>query len=117
MLARSRKDGEVFECPIPVRDRYAVGNRKARVEIWTLAHQTPRIRAGKTLRIITSSPFAVRWSSDGNFQEADAKEGGLGCWYADLPTVQLPAAAKVNFTIRQADRGEERNFMVEITGG
>src|SRR5439155_3314711 len=54
-LVRSRKDGAIFDCPRPVQERYSRNQPENRVEIWTLAHQPPCLRAGKALRVITSS--------------------------------------------------------------
>jgi glucoamylase len=117
MLARSRKDGVNFECPTPVRERYAIGNAKGKFEIWTQSHQLPRVQRGKTLRIIAPSPCSIRWSADSwnSFIDAEAKDSGLSLWYVDLPTEQLPALAKVDFTIKWTRGWEGRDFHLTIS--
>src|SRR5437016_3445094 len=114
-LVRSRRDGDVFDCPPPVRERYAISRTGSRVEIWTLAHQPPRIRSGKLLRIITSSPATVHWNPDGrNFHDSETRVSGLSCHYADLDTAKLPPGSHVQFTFRWKEGWEGRDFSVEI---
>ena len=115
-LVRSRKDGNVFDRPSPVRERYVIGKTGSNIEIWTLAHQPSRVRAGKILRIITASEAVVHWSADDwkTAVDAQTRDSGLGCWFADLPVAQLAAGAGIVFAIRWKDRWEGRDFVVEI---
>jgi len=117
-LVRSRKDGAVFDCPPLVRKRYAVGKTGSRLEIWSLAHQPPRIRAGRFLRIIIPSRAPVRWSADDwrSFHDAETRDSGLNCHYADLDTAKLPHGTRVQFTFQWKERWEGRDFAVEIAG-
>jgi glucoamylase len=117
-LVRSRKDGAVFDCPPPVRERYAIGKTGSRVEIWTQAHQPPRIRAGKTLRIITPSQATARWSANNwqSFHDTETRNSGLSCHYADLDTEKLPPGTQVQFTFRWNEGWEGRDFSIEIAG-
>jgi glucoamylase len=119
MLVHSREKGEIFECPSPVRARYAVGKKDSDVEIWTHAFQPPSIRKNKGLRIITSSPCLVRWTVDGwsSFTDSEGSDSGLGLWHVDLPTQQLPPNATVDFTICQKHKWEGHNFRVTISYG
>jgi len=118
-LVRSRNDGVGFDLIPPAHERYVRNPVESRVEIWTQAHQPPRIRAGKTLRLITDRPVTVRWSADGwiRAQEQAARETSLGCWYADLPTADLPAGSSVVFTLRWGDRWEGRDFATTVGQG
>src|SRR2546430_10087140 len=52
-LARSRKDGVGFDRIAPVYERYAVKKTAGKIEMWTFAHQPPRIVQGRSLRLIT----------------------------------------------------------------
>jgi glucoamylase len=115
-LIRSRKDGAVFDCPPLVRERYVLGKPNHRVEIWTLAHQPPRIRAGKSLRIITSSPGTVHWTADDgrSFQDSETRDCGLNCHYADLDTAQILPGTRVQFSCQGKEGWEGRHFSVEI---
>ena len=117
-LVRSRKDGAVFDCPPLVRERYAVGKTGSRLEIWSLAHQPPRIRAGRFLRIIIPSRAPVRWSADDwrSFHDAETRDSGLNCHYADLDTAKLPPGTRVQFTFQWKERWEGRDFAVKIAG-
>ncbi len=115
-LLRSRKDGKPFDLLPQVQERYARNKRTNRVEIWTFAYQTPRIRQGRDLRIITESPATIRWTFDGwkTATDTSTQDTSIGCWFADLPAKQLPAGAAVIFTIRWGDRWEGRDFTIRI---
>ena len=63
-----------------------------------MGHTDAPARAGKTLRVITTGPAIIHWSgSDGHVGDATAQETNLGCWYADLPTGELPAGTEIHF--------------------
>jgi len=115
-LVRSRKDGVCFDRIAPVYRRYAQGGKKSSIEMWTLIHPTRQIAAGKTLRIITSAPAKIHWSSDGwtTVHDLEMQETGLGCWFGDLPTERLAVDARVVFTFLWAQRWEGRDFQVTI---
>jgi glucoamylase len=115
-LVRSRKDGVGFDRIPPAYERYVQNQPKNLVEIWTLAHQPRQIASGKTLRIITEDPVTVHWSADGwrKTEDVPARETGLGCWYADLATAQLPTGSRVVFTLRREDKWEGKDFEVQI---
>jgi len=117
-LVRSRKDGNVFDCPAPVRERYAIGKTGSNIDIWTLAHQPPKIRAGKLLRIITATSATVRWSADGwkTANDSETRDSSLGCRYADLAVAKLAPGTKIDFTLRWEDRWEGCDYVVEVAG-
>jgi glucoamylase len=115
-LVRSAKDGRGFDCLPKVQERYVKNKTANRVEIWTLAHQSPRIQSGKPLRIITDSAAAVRWSFDDWKTTNDTKlsETAIGLFYADLPAAKLKSGSKIVFTFQWKDRWEGRNFVTEV---
>lgn len=117
-LARSCGDGKAFDRPEPVHRRYVVENTKSGIEMWTFVHRLETIAAGKTLRLILAAAACVRWTSDGwgAEQDADARDAGFGCWWVDIPTRDLPAGARVEFTFKWRNRWEGRNFSVTIAG-
>ena len=117
-LVRSRKDGGYFDSIPAVRQRYAQNKTPSQVEMWTFAHQPPRIRKGKIFRLVTADPATIRWSFDGwkTGNDSETRDSGLGCWFADLPAAQLPTGAKIVFTFRWADRWEGRDFGVVVGG-
>jgi glucoamylase len=117
MLARSRRDGAVYECVPQVRERYAKKRTPNRVEIWTVAHQSPKIRQGKVLRLIFSEPVVVRWSFDDwkTVQESESTPAVLRCSAVDLPTDKLAKGSVIKFTFRHGDAWEGKDFVVLVT--
>jgi glucoamylase len=115
-LVRSHKDGVCFDRIEPVYQRYAKGRTGSKIEMWTLAHQSQRIAQGKTLRIITEKAVAIHWSFDG-WKTANGlvtRDAGFGCWFGDLPSVQLQAETSIVFTFLWQEGWEEKDFQVEI---
>ncbi len=117
-LLRSRKDGAVFDCIPVVRKRYAQNEVEHQCEFWTFAHQPASILAGKVLRIVIQAPAMVHWTIDGwqTVRDQQAEETGLGCWFIDLPTNQLPSGAQILFTFRWAEGWQGRDFRVSTAG-
>jgi glucoamylase len=113
-LVRSSKDGAGFDLLPPVYDRYVRKKTANRVEIWTLAHQPPSIRKGKTLRIITAGPVTVRWSIAGASALVEGRSTRLDCWFVDLPTEKLGAGARLVFSLRTPEEGTEREYSVAV---
>lgn len=115
-LVRSRHDGVCFDRIEPVYQRYAKAGMGSKLEMWTFAHQPPRIAKGKGLRIITEQAAKIHWSFDGWATAADTetRETGLGCWFADLPTVNLPPGARALFTFLWKEGWEGKDFSVAI---
>jgi glucoamylase len=115
-LIRSAKDGCGFDCLPQVQERYAKNKTANRFEIWTFAHQPPRMQSGKSLRLITDSPATIRWTFDDwkTSNDSETAETPIGLFYADLPVAKLKSGSKVVFTFQWKDKWEGRNFMVEI---
>jgi glucoamylase len=115
-LVRSRKDGVCFDRIEPVYQRYVKAGAVSGIEMWTLAHQMPRIAQGKTLRIITDRPVTIHWSSNDWKTPNDlaSRDTGLGCWFGDLPTGQLPPGARVVFTFLWPEGWEGKDFQAII---
>jgi len=116
-LVRSRMDGVGFDFIPPVYNRYVETKPQCKLEMWTLAHQLPRIAAGKRLRIILGAPATVHWSPDGwqTVHDQEASDSGLGCWFADLSTAELRQGSRILFTFRWLDRWEGRDFAVTVS--
>jgi glucoamylase len=115
-LVRSRKDGVCFDRIEPVYQRYAKARTGSKIEMWTLAHQPQRIVHGKTLRIITEKAAAIHWSFDGwkTVNDLVMREVGLGCWFGDLPTDQLPGGASILFTFLWQEGWEGKDFQIKV---
>jgi glucoamylase len=116
-LVRSHKDGVCFDCIQPVYQRYAKDGTGSKIEMWTFAHQPPRITQGKTLRLITGKAATIHWSFDGWATANDlvTHDAGFGCWFGDLPANQLPAGARIVFTFLWPEGWEGKDFQAEIT--
>ena len=117
-LVRSLKDGVCFDRIEPAYQRYVKAKTGSKIEMWTLAHQVPRIAPHKTLRIITEQAAKIHWSFDGWTTVNDLETGnlGFGCWYGDLPSNQLPAGTRIVFTFLWPDGWEGRAFQVAVAG-
>lgn len=115
-LVRSRMDGVGFDFIPPVYNRYVETKPQSKIEMWTLAHQLPRISTGKHLRIILGASATVHWSPDGwqTVHDQETRDSGLGCWFADLSTAELRQGSRILFTLRWPDRWEGRDFAVEV---
>jgi len=120
-LARSIKDGRVFDRIEPVYQRYVVeGKRDCSHEIWTFRHRTRQVPSGRTLRILTSTPARVRWTVDGWRSEGEAETTCVdvaSLHSVDLPTVEMAAGSFVEWTFfwPGQERWEGKNYKVEIT--
>jgi glucoamylase len=115
-LVRSHKDGVCFDRIEPVYERYAMAGTGSKIEMWTFAHQPPRIAPGKTLRIITENAATIRWSFDGwaTANDVETQDAGFGCWFGDLPSDRLEAGARIVFTFSWQERWEGKDFQVGI---
>ena len=118
-LVRSRKDGVAFDRIEPVYQRYAKSRTGSQIEMWSCAHQPQRIAQGKTLRIITDKAATVHWSFDGwaTANDLDTRDAGIGCWFADVPSNQLQAGARIVFTFRWQEGWERKDFHVGVNDG
>jgi glucoamylase len=105
-----------FDRIAPVYQRYAVGKHGNRVEIWTLAHQSQHITAGKDLRIICESAGVVHWTDDGWDSQHDNAllPSALDLFSVDLPLADLPAGSTVTFTFHweSPDHWQTQDFLV-----
>jgi len=119
-LVRSRHDGVCFDRIDPAYERYVRAPRPHMHEIWTPRHQTRRIPARKTLRLVLPAPATCRWTVDQWVAQTDtvANESGLpGLWHVDLPTAELDAGAVLEWALRWEEaspRWEGRNFQIRI---
>jgi glucoamylase len=98
-LRRSLADGRVFDMPEHSYRRYAVEKTGSPHVLWGLNHRRPAMPAGKILRIQADSPGKLFWHSDTsrNGQAITLRDTGLGMYYADLPTADLPVGSIVRF--------------------
>ncbi len=117
-LARSLRDGHVFDMPSNTTLRYVKNKTDSPLVVWSFNHKCRTITFGKILRIGVLSRAIVHWSHD-NWQTAnefDTKDSGLGLHYVDLPTTNISSGSSVLFTFYWHDTvsWEGRNFEVTI---
>ncbi|MEO6870622.1 MAG: glucoamylase, partial [Chthoniobacterales bacterium] len=115
ILVRSHADGVSFDRVGPAHQRYVEQRTGSEFEMWTCAHRRGRIPAGKTLRVITSSPAVIHWREAGGAGgEVSASETALGVWFADLPTSALPAGTQIEFVLSCAEKEDAEPRRVVI---
>jgi glucoamylase len=117
-LRRSLRDGVVFDMPAQTVQRYLTQQTGSSLAIWRFNHKCQSMTVGQTLRIEVVATAVVHWSPDGwqTRHDAKTKDTGLGVYWADLPTDNLPAGTALAFTLYwpTEDRWEGTNFEVRI---
>ncbi len=117
-LLRSFRDGRVFDMPPQGVQRYLVENQTSPRHLWRFNHKCRTMPAGKILRVEGSAPATVRWRTDRQptWTDTPTSDSQLGMHYADLPTAELVAGQRIDFTWlwpSAADR-EATSFSVTI---
>lgn len=117
-LLRSLQDGKVFDTPPQTVKRYIKDQVGSNHAIWRFNHKVNRIPMGRLLRIEVLSPARIHWSTDNWAETRDSgtQDTGLGVFFVDLPTDELPSGAQILFTIywTDSDQWEGKNYQVEI---
>jgi glucoamylase len=117
-LARSLRDGRVFDTPPQTVERYQTQKVTSSLSAWRFNHMRKHLLHGTSLRVELLAPAVVHWSVDNWKTAADVKtaDSGLGLQYADLPTHKLPIGENVNFTLfwPDADKWEGTNWEVTV---
>ena len=97
-LRRSLAEGRVFDLPLQTWQRYVVEQVESKHVIWRPNHRRGALPAGKVLRILLDEPAAITFQcGEGPRRRIENHETGLGIFYADLPTADLPADEAVRF--------------------
>lgn len=117
-LARSLKDGRVFDTPPQTVERYQVQKIGASFSIWRFNHKAKRVVAGRSLRLELLAPAIVHWSSDNWKTCTDLKtmDSALGLHYVDLAVNKLAPGSHVDFTFfwPLANKWEGTDWRVEV---
>jgi len=117
-LCRSLADGRVFDMPPQPVQRYQVQKQGSPYAIWRFNHKCLTAPAGTSLRIEVLEQAQVHWSIDGwrTVTDTPTQDTGLGIHLADLPTGQIAAGARLDFTFYwpRAGRWEGSDFAVAI---
>jgi glucoamylase len=119
-LARSLRDGQVFDTPRQTVKRYIVEKRKSARAVWRFNHKLRSLDSGFVLRVEVLSPARLRWSADGwrTAEEVETIDSGLGVHYADLPTGKLPRGTVIVFTFYWTGSGkwEGTDYSITVVG-
>ncbi len=111
-LLRSLHDGSVFDCPAPVRQRYATGVPAGAPVIWKFNNKVRQRPASRPLRVEVYAPGAMHWSDDewATIHHDPMQPRGHGVWTFAFPR----EAVNVRFTFYWHDeqRWEGRDFQV-----
>jgi glucoamylase len=117
-VCRSLRDRKVFDMPAQTVQRYLHEGRKSALTVWCVNNKLRSMSVGKTLRVSAREPALVHWSTNDwqSAHDSSSIETGLGLWYVDLPTNELPLGATVRFTLYWLDakRWEGADFAVDV---
>ncbi len=118
-LARSIKDGKIFDLPDQTVQRYLVNETESSLRSWRFNHKIKNMEVGKKLRVETLASASVHWTHDGWNTSHDqvCLNSGLGVFYADLDTDKLVPGTIVTFTFywENADHWEGVDYSVDIS--
>jgi glucoamylase len=116
-LCASRSAGRILDLPATVWKRYQGKKPKRSYVGWSYNCQRKQIPAGLPLRILLSAPGLIHYGHDGWQEPKDlsAEYGGLGLYYADLPTAHLAPGQSIQFTFRWLNgRWEGQDFSLVV---
>jgi glucoamylase len=117
-LARSLRDGRIFDMPPQTRKRYLESKHGSPYATWRFNNKARSLPAGRALRVETRAAATIHWSTDGwrTVHDTPANDTALGVWYTDLPTGSLPSGESVVFTVhwREPDHWEGTDFTVRV---
>ena len=101
-LARSLRDGRVFDLPPQTVQRYVTDRVRSRLQVWRADRPIRQCRTGHTLRVETATPAITRWSVDGwaTAHDQASLDTGLGVHITDLPVAAYTAGTVVSFALR-----------------
>jgi glucoamylase len=115
-LARSLRDGRVFDLPPQPVQRYQVDKVASGLTIWRFNQKSRRMPVGNTLRIETLADAQVHWSLDAwrTVYDTPTHDTGLGVHIADLPTADLLLGVAARFTLFWPEAGHWEGVDFEV---
>lgn len=117
-LARSLRDGRIFDMPPVTAQRYLSEKKRSSFHCWRFCDQIDSLGKDKNLRFEVLAPAVVHWSSDGwkTAEDLHSRDTKLGVHVADLKRDKLRGADRIEFTFHwpYEDRWEGRNFEISL---
>mgnify|MGYP001792625812 CR=1 FL=1 len=117
-LARSIREGKVFDVPPAPAHRYLVEKKRSAFESWRFTDQIHSLGEGKNLRIELLAPAVVSWSRDNwkTEQEAKTRDTKLGVHIVDLARDELGSSRTLFFKVYWADekQWEDKHFQLSL---
>jgi glucoamylase len=117
-LRRSLRDGQVFDTPPLVVQRYQNSSSPSPFVVWRFNQKSWHVITGKNLRIEVLAPSIVHWSIDKweTSNDASTRDTGVGVWIADLPSNTMKPGTTIAFTFfwTEAQHWEDTNFAVLV---
>jgi len=117
-LARSLRDGHVFDLPPHTVRRYLVEKTISPRRSWRFNHKLRTLPIGLDLRIETLAEADIRFTLDDwrTVRDVSTRDTGLGIHIADLNARVVSKGGSVRFTFfwRQAQRWEGTDFEVRV---
>lgn len=117
-LARSLRDGKVFDLPPQTYRRYVVDHVRSTFAVWRHDRRLRTIAHGLNLRIETDAPCLIHWTQDrwNTATDAASRDTGLGRHLVDVMTATYPVGTTILFTCYWPadDRWEHVDFSLLI---
>jgi glucoamylase len=117
-LARSIRDGKIFDLPPVTAQRYLAEKKRAPFARWRFTDQIHSLGKEKNLRFELLAPALLHWSNNNwkTAQDARARDTGLGLHLVDLTREQVGSAGQLVFTFHwpEANRWEGRDFQISL---
>jgi glucoamylase len=117
-LARSLRDGKVFDLPARTHRRYVVEHVQSPFAVWRHDRRLKTIAHGLNLRIEADAPCLIHWTQDqwNTATDAASRDTGLGRHLVDVMTATCPVGTTISFTFYWSadDRWERVDFSLLI---
>ncbi len=117
-LARSIRDGRIFDMPPVTAERYLTGKSRAAFASWRFTDRIDSLGKEKDLRIEVLAPAVVHWTVDHWRTAHDLCTGDtrLGVHAADFRRHQFGSAEQFEFTFQwtEANHWEGENFRISL---
>jgi glucoamylase len=117
-LARSIREGRIFDTPPATAQRYLSEKKGAAFASWRFSDQLDSLGKERNLRFEVLAPAVLRWSNDSwqTARDAQTRDSKLGVQFVDLSREQLGADGELLFTFfwPEADRWEGQDLKIKL---